>query len=368
MEAGRAILEGAYAKACTAGHPEKAARALNNLGAFGVYGPEPALAERLPQALEFCLANNQDLWRINVLAVATRNALDRGRWTEAGDLARTLLEDPRESPWPHHEALLVLALVRARRGDPGATEALEQATAVGVPPDEVGAHLDVAAAHAEVAWLEQRLEEVDEVTRDPLDAAVARGDRSGAERLAFWRRIAGLPAAVVEPTGGPFGLAVAGRWQAAAAEWERKQLPYEASLALIEAGDETSLRRGLESLRELGRFRLAARHASPARARGTGHRQGAAEDDARERRRPDRPRARSRPSGRRGAPERGYRTPAVSLPTHRRPPRLLAPAQARGRLAGRGGRRGVTARPARRPVALSRKLGSSTDVPARRAA
>ena len=81
-----------------------------------------------------------------------------------------LLQDPRESPWPHHEALVVLALVRARRGDPGATAALDEAEAIGVPPDDVDAHVDLAAARAEVAWLEQRPDAVAEAT-----AAHARG-------------------------------------------------------------------------------------------------------------------------------------------------------------------------------------------------
>ena len=31
---------------------------------------------------------------------------------------QAVIDDPRESPWTHHEALRVLALVRARRGDP----------------------------------------------------------------------------------------------------------------------------------------------------------------------------------------------------------------------------------------------------------
>ena len=194
----------AIAEAESTGFTEQHARALNNLGGFGLAPPHHALAETyLPQAIEFCVAHNEDLWRINALALAARNALDRGRWTEAADFADRLLQDPRESPWPHHEALVVLALVRARRGDPGAGAALDEAAAVGVPPDDVDVHLDLAAARAEVAWLEQRPADVDEAT-----AVAARGGPGARRRrrrphaLLFWRRLAGLEATAGQPLTG----------------------------------------------------------------------------------------------------------------------------------------------------------------------
>ena len=162
---GRELLEQAMAEGREAGYTEQVARALNNLGA----AQDPVLADLyLPQALEYCVANSEDLWRINVLAIAARNALDRGRWTEAADFAERLLHDPRESPWPHHEALVVLALVRARRGDPGAGAALDEAAGVRVPADDLGAHLELAAARAEVAWLEQRTGDVEAATERAL--------------------------------------------------------------------------------------------------------------------------------------------------------------------------------------------------------
>ena len=136
----------AIAEAESTGFTEQHARALNNLGGFGLAPPHHAFADTyLPQAIEFCAAHNEDLWHINALAYAARNALDRGRWAEAADFAERLLQDPRESPWPHHEALVVLALVRARRGDPGAGDALDEAEGVGVPADDLGAQLDLAA-------------------------------------------------------------------------------------------------------------------------------------------------------------------------------------------------------------------------------
>jgi DNA-binding CsgD family transcriptional regulator/tetratricopeptide (TPR) repeat protein len=267
-DVGVGLMVEAIAEAEAIGFTEQHARALNNLGGFGLAPPHHALADTyLPQAIEFCAAHNEDLWHINALAYAARNALDRGRWSEAADFAERLLHDPRESPAPHHEALVVLALVRARRGDPGAGAALDEAAAVGVPPEEVDVHVDLAAARAEVAWLEQRPAVVDEVTSATLAAALARGDTGAAVRLLFWRRLAGLEAAPIA-AGGPQALALAGNWVAAAAEWAQTGFPYEASLALLATSDEKALREALETLQELGA--LPASQLAAKRLRGLG--------------------------------------------------------------------------------------------------
>ena len=290
MPTGRKLIEAAIEEARGAGFTEQVARGLNSLAAYAATAPHVELADTyVPQAIEYCVEHNEDLWRINALAIAARNALDRGRWTEAADFADRLLQDPRESPWPHHEALVVLGLVRARRGDPGATAALDLAAAVGVPADEVDVHVDLAAARAEVAWLEQRPDAVAVATGPVLDAALERGDRDAAARLSFWRTLAGLDAPAAKghqdteqldhralqgpPSTAvtPYALAAAGRWQEAAAAWTQASSPYEAALALIETNEERSLRDALEllqSLQALPASQLATRRLRALGARG----------------------------------------------------------------------------------------------------
>src|SRR5262249_13420849 len=145
---GRRILADAAADCHEQGLKEQAARALNNLGGIGaapLYDHELA-NEFLPAALEYCVEHNLDLWRINVLALLSRSQLDQGRWTEAAETANAILVDPRESPWPHQEALLVLALVRGRRGDPGASDAVDAAEAGGLPPERALPFVNARAA------------------------------------------------------------------------------------------------------------------------------------------------------------------------------------------------------------------------------
>jgi DNA-binding CsgD family transcriptional regulator len=268
-EAGRGILLEAYEEAEAGGFTEQQARALNNLGGFGLDAPHHAFAdEYLPVAIDFCITHNEDLWRINALAYAARNALARGRWTEAVDYADRILQDPRESPWPHHEALIVRALVRARRGDPGARTDLDEAAAIGVPADDVATHLDLSVARAEVAWLEQRLDDVVVETDRMLRVARDRGDTSGAARLELWRRLAGADDDTPDVAGGAYAFALTGAWEAAAAEWERTAFPYESALALLETNDEEQLRRALETLQELGALPASQRAMRRLRALG----------------------------------------------------------------------------------------------------
>jgi DNA-binding CsgD family transcriptional regulator len=266
---GRPMLERVAAQCRERGQVEQTANALNNLGALGAIHRDHTLANTfLPVALQYCVAHNLDLWRINVVAHVARSQLNQGRWTEAADAATAILDDPRESPWPHLEALLVLALVRGRRGDPGAREALDDAVAVGISPEEVSAVVDLAAARAEIAWLEQRPDDVDQATSGELLAARARGVDADAARLSYWRRLAGLEVGVEPLTSGPYGLAAAGRWREAAAEWSRLGSPYEAALALSEADEDAALRQALDEARRLGARPLETRIARRLRERG----------------------------------------------------------------------------------------------------
>jgi DNA-binding CsgD family transcriptional regulator len=162
----------------------------------------------------------------------------------------------------------VLALVRARRGDPGAHDALAKARAVAVPPDEFAVHVDGAAALAEVEWTERRPGEVAEATEAMLQAAIDRADTEAICRLSFWRRLAGLEVDLPENASGPWALSLAGDWEAAAEEWARRGHPYERALALSEADDEDALRSALQGFQELGARPLAAMVSRRLRERG----------------------------------------------------------------------------------------------------
>jgi DNA-binding CsgD family transcriptional regulator len=269
LDTGLPLLEEALQAARGSGQPEVVARALNNMGAISASHHRYDLADAyLGAGLEHCAEHTSDLWRLNILAVSALSFLAQARFDDATRRAVAILDDPRESPWPHHTALVVLALVRARRGDPGARDALAETAEVDLQPDEFEAVVDRAAAYAEVAWLEGRPEEVDAATEETLQTAIERSDAEAADRLSFWRRLARLDADAPAVGSGPYADALAGRWEQASDEWTRRGQRYESALALSLSRDVDALRRAHAELQRLGARPLAARVARELRELG----------------------------------------------------------------------------------------------------
>src|SRR6185437_11796637 len=111
-------------------------------------------ARYLDEGLSWCGERGLELFRMYLLAYRSRSELDQGRWTEAADTAATVLRLRRTSATPGIVALTTLGLVRARRGDPGWGELLDEAWLIAEPTGELARLGPVAAARAEAAWLD----------------------------------------------------------------------------------------------------------------------------------------------------------------------------------------------------------------------
>jgi DNA-binding CsgD family transcriptional regulator len=188
--------------------------------------------------------------------------LQQGRWEDAAELAARMADHPGPAPIARILPLLVLGLVRARRGDPEVREPLDQALAV---PEPTGSLL-VRAARAEAAWLAGDLERARDEARCGLDSAGPWMDPWVTGELARWLRLAGGDASN-ERAAGPFGLELAGNWRAAATEWEKRGCPYDAALARLE-GDVTALIHAEQVFDSLGARPAAAIARARLRARG----------------------------------------------------------------------------------------------------
>jgi ATP/maltotriose-dependent transcriptional regulator MalT len=217
--------------------------------------------------LEFCGEHGLDLWRLYLLAYQSRCLLDLGRWDEAADTATLVLRVPRASALPRILAFVVLGLVRVRRGDPGASEALEEAAALAEAGRELQRLEPVAAAIAEAAWLRGDQEAVLPATEGALELARERKSAWVIGELACWRRRAGgdeSPLGAAEP----YALELAGDQAGAAERWTALGCPYEAALALAGADEEAELRRALDAFQGLGARPAATIAARRLRERG----------------------------------------------------------------------------------------------------
>src|SRR5207248_6066499 len=108
----------------------------------------------LEAGLAYCSERGFELFRLYLLAFRARLELERGCWAEAADYAASVVRIPRTSTTPRIVSLVVLGLLRARRGDPGHWEALDEAWALAEPTGELPRLGPVAPARAEAAWLE----------------------------------------------------------------------------------------------------------------------------------------------------------------------------------------------------------------------
>ena len=190
-------------------------------------------------------------------AYRARAALDRARWAEAAQAATFVLHDPGPSIVPALSSLVVIGLIHARRGDSGAWELLDRASALAERQGQLHALAEVAAARAEMAWLEGRREAVVPETDAALDLAVRQGARREVGELSRWRWRAGVRgrAPLVK---GPDAATLAGDWEQAARLWVEFGCPYEAALALADADDDDALVRALAELQALGALAAAA--------------------------------------------------------------------------------------------------------------
>jgi DNA-binding CsgD family transcriptional regulator len=243
-------------------------RVLNDLALAAVAHSVHDLADRsIEEGLAHCAEYDLDLWTLSLLAEKARSQLNQGHFEVAAEVASQLAGDPHDSPTPRFDALQVLALVRARRGDPGVHPALDQAMAMGCPPDEVEWAGTLAVTRAEIAWLEGRADQIDEITAPAFALARAACLPWVLGALAGWRRRAGLTDRLrgLRPAE-PWALELAGRHAAAVAAWDRLGRPYEAAIALGMGG--RRIEDAHARLRELGAHAPAAIFARRLRQRG----------------------------------------------------------------------------------------------------
>jgi DNA-binding CsgD family transcriptional regulator/tetratricopeptide (TPR) repeat protein len=208
-------------------------------------------AQYVDSGLAYCSEHGLELARFYHLGWRARIELDQGRWDEAAEAAAAVLRIRRASIMPRITGLVVLGLVRARRGDPGHRELHDEAWSLAEPTDDLFRMGRVVAARAEVAWLAGDRDAVGAITDYSLGLALERTDRNVIGELGVWRRRAGID----EDLSGapePHAAELAGDWAQAAALWSDAGCRYEAALALAGADEEEPLRQALAGLQLLG--------------------------------------------------------------------------------------------------------------------
>ena len=189
---------------------EHAARAYTNLGWRELRNRRFADGRPCLRAgIAYCQERDLDSWRLYMSATLARSLAEQGQLVEAGHWADEVLAHAHLSPVTAIVALVAAAQVAARRGAP-AGHRLEEATALALGTGESQRLVPVAAATAEVAWLEGRSEDI----AAALALVVADGRESHTPwdvgELSWWASRGGISYPTTVPAEHPFRLMIDG--------------------------------------------------------------------------------------------------------------------------------------------------------------
>ncbi|WP_162487103.1 MULTISPECIES: AAA family ATPase [unclassified Variovorax] len=266
VDEGLATLERALALAQGANENRLASQIFASLGAGCVDAFRLAEAETwLRKGIDFCTERDLDATRLWQTAWLAHALLEQSRWDEAASAAHAVTAAPKATVIARIKALVVLGLLRARRGDPGVWSALDEARdlATGTGPDRF--HV----ARVEATWLEGRDSDAACEAAAHLSLATAARRIDLAAQLALWCRLGGDEATPIPDfcAKHSFALEAAGPWQDAAEAWRALGCPFETARALAQ-GDEAAQRQALAMLEVLGAWPLVERVRQRLRAAG----------------------------------------------------------------------------------------------------
>lgn len=222
-------------------------------------------AELLDVSIPLMLEHDLPICRVWQIGSRARLELMEGEWDEAmADADRVLAAPsaPLARTWPS----LIRALVTLRRHGAD-SDALNEAWQLACRFAEPIRMLPVAAAIVEMSWTtgisDDRIPRCGEL----LTSGPVAGLEWSRGELAVWLRRVGEDvdaAGIAEP----YRLVLGGSYKAAADEFHRLSMPYDAALALLDSGDPALAARALDILDRLGADAVAARVRRDLRARG----------------------------------------------------------------------------------------------------
>ena len=235
-------------------------------GLYGTFarssGDLAALDRAVREGSRFFEARDLDGQRMVLRAQAAWGELLRGNWDAVPGIAAEVLARPQVPGLAEFFARSSVALVRARRGEPGALAQTERAVeAVRARLDSPATRINGGGISAEANWLAGRHDAALALARRAFEeacdmAATARRFgitpiwTRGVRVLAWWLwREIGAP--IPPDMEGPIGLQLRGDWRAAARIWEELGMPYHRAMALVD-GDEPARREAFAILERLG--------------------------------------------------------------------------------------------------------------------
>ncbi len=231
---------------------EHATRAYVNLGSINLQQRNlPAADKYFSKGLEF--GNEKDIYVFSLCMAGhyAKAKLHFGSWNESIELANYVLKHKDVPPGNTVMPLNVLAIIRARRNDPGALKLINESMTMALNMGEIEKIVSVSAAKAEYFWLQNKLGDFAEELNSIYFKILKSKNPWAIGEVAYWVWKAGNLKEIPKVIAEPYLLQITGKWKEAANLWKELHCPYEEALALSE-GDEEAMKNALEIFEGLG--------------------------------------------------------------------------------------------------------------------
>ncbi|PSR52172.1 hypothetical protein AHMF7605_00865 [Adhaeribacter arboris] len=265
---GRELLQQSLAIALKNGYHEHVARAYTNLSSVGVTSKQYDFAKKmLQEGIQYCEERDLDSWTTYMLSWKARMCLETGNWKEAYQIADHLLKKANQPPVVKITALVVVATIKLRRGEPDALLLLQEAKVKAFAAGELQRILPTMIAILEYEWLTGKPviepEALEEIIKMMEEAGVVWQN----SEFAFWLgkvRKQSLPLPEWYEGYRMDNEATAAK---AAVWWEKLGCPYEQALALF-MGNEMDKKKAITLVHELGALAVHEKMKQELRASG----------------------------------------------------------------------------------------------------
>ncbi|HEV8190429.1 MAG TPA: LuxR C-terminal-related transcriptional regulator, partial [Ktedonobacterales bacterium] len=256
-ERGGSHLERSLAIALEHGLEDHVARAYVNLSVNKLGRRNYAQAENhIREGMAYSAEHDLGSWEHTLRGHRSLLRLAQGDWVGAEEDATAIVSVPWGAATNRIPCLLVLGQIRARRGDPGAEAALDEARDLALAAGVLRAgvlnnFVAIAAARAESRWLQGDHGRCIAEASAGFQQALKHTYPWYVGEVAIWLWRCGELREAPANTFGPYAQQIAGDWRAAATAWEEIGSPYEQALALMD-GAEAAQRTALAIFERLG--------------------------------------------------------------------------------------------------------------------
>jgi DNA-binding NarL/FixJ family response regulator len=222
-------------------------------------------AELLDVSIPLMHEHDLPICRVWQMGSRARLQLMVGEWDDAAADADRLLAG-RSAPLARTWPFLIRALVDLRKQGAG-RDSLDEAWKLACRFGEPIRMLPVAAAIVELSWATGESDDRIVECRELLTGGPITGLEWSRGELAVWLRRLGDNIDVVG-VAEPYRLLLDGAYEAAADDFHRRSMPYDAALALVDSGDPAHAARALDILDRLGADAVAGKVRRDLRSQG----------------------------------------------------------------------------------------------------